>query len=427
MYFKTIILLLIIIENIQCSVKEWLPNTDISDQNNWLKKESGDKCKGLIFSDINEDQVFIEHLEVEQLVLPKYGKISFGEKGIIQFGKTDNPLNCVQLKPIITGYLMRPDLWKNLDNSTNSATPDVEQLPCWYDEVSFPHGINTSIFMDYETRAVYKNLFENIMLDKNGLGYFSKTTKILPKRQCEDPAGCVCHNEKHICDYLMASLPKPQCEHPIKVIGNCHKLTCGATILIKNILPSLTVNKIKEKLKNYQSDTHVSKVLSNDDEKIIQIVFAEKKFTGNSLIEAQDFYDSLLEETSLHKGEIELVLSGGSLYELDSQLSNLFSIFFGTMLGAVLVFGILCFVSSQRFRNLNLGNRFSIVTARPAFMSARYRNIEDDTRYNFDGQSVIGSVVSLSRSFDNPLYEDFPSTRSTSNETIATKIDLFLG
>lgn len=61
-------------------------------------------------------------------------------------------------------------------------------------------------------------------------------------------------------------------------------------ITIKTLKPGFTLQRVYESLDNLQSDTFAAKIEGNR----VLIVFAETgTFTGNSLIEATQFYHTL--------------------------------------------------------------------------------------------------------------------------------------
>lgn len=70
-----------------------------------------------------------------------------------------------------------------------------------------------------------------------------------------------------------------------------HFIFSGASILFK---PRKTFNleKFRQKLKQYSSDTYASKV-EVDQSELIQVIFAEKLFTGTSLNEAKELHELL--------------------------------------------------------------------------------------------------------------------------------------
>lgn len=93
---------------------------------------------------------------------------------------------------------------------------------------------------------------------------------------------------------------------------------------------------MEKALKNYKDiDTHVSKVI-NHGQVYIQAVFAEKSFTGSSLLSAKQFYDKL-SESNYGVERIELKLSGS--YYVKGQAGSTVNLVFGTLGGVLLLFG----------------------------------------------------------------------------------------
>lgn len=99
---------------------------------------------------------------------------------------------------------------------------------------------------------------------------------------------------------------------------------------------NFNLKRVEKALKNYKDiDTHVSKVI-NHGQVYIQAVFAEKSFTGSSLLSAKQFYDKL-SESNYGVERIELKLSGS--YYVKGQAGSTVNLVFGTLGGVLLLFG----------------------------------------------------------------------------------------
>ncbi|XP_076269525.1 amnion associated transmembrane protein [Rhynchophorus ferrugineus] len=407
-----------------CDRKVWVPNIDLTLPINHLNDTHN--CDGLVFSETNTADMFIKNLQVKRIVLPKYGTIHLMRDSVITLGVDDNEMNCVHLKPINLIDWYTPEAWSNLDSPYSSATPLSERLPCWYDDVEFPNGLNSSMDLPdvpYDLRLNRMKFGSKLIVNEGLLGYLyfplgykSVYFTFLDGKGCIDQTGCVCHSDT-VCDIIKYNEDLPiQCTDPIKPISNCDQPMCGSIIKIKSYQPGFAIKKIRDALKKYKSDTFVSKTEENR-EVIIQIIMSEENFQGQSLADGKMFYDILTNDPSFFVDQVEISMSGGPTAMLTAEISNSLSIVFGSLLVALTLIGLLFLISTKKFDKFNF--RITNVPTRPAFMFARYEHMPD----RGDGDSIAGSIISLNRSFDNPMYEDPAPIRSISNETITTKIE----
>ncbi|XP_060533792.1 protein amnionless-like [Cylas formicarius] len=319
-----------------------------------------------------------------------------------------------------------------METADNSAVPHTERLPCQNDDVIFPKGLNSSVaqFMFHSTDTFKSFKIGSDFYNTDGLQEFldsedGRDSFRISKRirvddtPCRDPTGCLCSKTRSVlCD--RKQLFDSKCLHPVNPVGFCseYKL-CGGYVLMK-WKPGFKLSAIKERLKRYTSDTYASKVAKSDRE-YIQVVFTEKTYSGNSLDEISDFYNDLLRDGSSLVENVQMFVSS-PYFEQGEGYRNTISMIFGTFFGAALVFGVLFLVYSPKFSNVNWSNR--LINSRPlsSYMFARYDNLEDRANI-YEAPSVAGSVLSLDKSFENPVYGITPSTSTTSNETNTQKND----
>lgn len=130
----------------------------------------------------------------------------------------------------------------------NVAIPDMERVPCIYDNVVFPK--ESSFWVQYpeislsvnsfkiEGQKLTNDMLQYFLLSEAGsrqfknLDYQQRTDVITVKNiQCTDKSGCLCHeNEKFILDAVCSNLKHicnvTHCLNPIKPVGHCCEV-CG--------------------------------------------------------------------------------------------------------------------------------------------------------------------------------------------------------
>ncbi|CAG9820606.1 unnamed protein product, partial [Phaedon cochleariae] len=234
---------------------------------------------------------------------------------------------------------------------------------------------------------------------------------------CDDVTGCICGNAEAyvgVCD----SVPTKddfRCTDPVTPIGFCQPI-CGASIVV--IPPrNFELAEMERTLKQFTSDTYISKVRNDSGNEFVQIIFAEKEFTGNSLDEAKQLYEQIkLDHSSSHV----TLYASGPYNNSEENVNNAVSVVFGTLCGVGLVFVILFVMYSPNDTAIILRNRLNIGSSHlPSFKTAyftRHSSVAEDAGLIFEGQSMASSLLSLDKSFDNPMFgKDEKSTPSTSS------------
>ncbi|KAJ8932102.1 hypothetical protein NQ314_014954 [Rhamnusium bicolor] len=417
------------------SVKIWKGDHDIHSPSNWVGGKAKNSCDGLDLTENDNADILIDNLSVKQIILPHDAILSLIEGAYIELNEqSTDVMNCARIKHLIEMHIWsEPEAWIIQDDDENVAIPHWERIPCKYDDVVYPKGYKSALsfvwtnvelnsFKFGEDYLKQEDLKNDENLNRLFLTFPIEEVIHITGKTCTDPTGCVCSNEFNYdvpCAYVNDTIYL-NCLNPIMPIGFCTEM-CGASIELKP-KSNFKLANIRKSLKHYSSDTYASKVLDGSRE-IIQIIFSEKQFSGTSLDEAKDYYSRLLADTSLGVEDVEIYSSGPYFVE-GKVTSNSLSLVFGTLCGVVIVFAIIFLVYSPQFATLNLRNRFAY-NSRPlsSFRSnlfARYDNSEN-TGLILEHQSMAGSVLSLDKSFDNPMYgRSTPSTASTSYDTIGT-------
>lgn len=168
---------------------------------------------------------------------------------------------------------------------------------------------------------------------------------------------------------------------------------------------------------DYRSFTYVSRI----DEDVIQVVFRENQYTGLSVDEGRDFYEKLQSA-----GYKQVVFKGSGVYLNREQRESVLGVVFGTLGGVLVVFALIFYVNGGgKFRiwtQLNLLRHRTSVFNTPFF--ARFDNTDENV---IIGGSLRGSVASLAKSFDNPLYgkDNTPSTSPTTSSGVQHENPLY--
>ncbi|KAJ8911324.1 hypothetical protein NQ315_017020 [Exocentrus adspersus] len=411
------------------ATKTWKHDSDVLNPDHWVGGKPGEDCEGFDMSNISRTFLVIDHLSAKEIVLPKDVTIYLPPGTEIDFRENDpGILNCVRLKKNFYSYAwIDPENWL-VDHSENLAIPHLERIPCDHDDVVFPKGWKSSLCFgiyrfklrlksfkfgeDYLTNWDLRSKIEDIHILPIG-----SRNMFIDGKSCDDRTGCVCTETVDDTPCLfIEQVEQFPCLDPITPIGFCTKM-CGAVITVRDLtsqyfLTHFTIDKIQDALAGYSSHTHVSKVL-NGTRALIQIVFTEKEFSGTSLDEAKAFDSMLLSDYSFGVSRTVLT-SSGPLFIQGEATRTALSMVFGSLCGVLLVFALIFFINSSSFKRLNL-NRYSF-TSRPLVgFLAKYENTENEGLI-FERASMGGSVISLEKSFDNPMFGE-ASTASTSYDT----------
>ncbi|EFA05060.1 protein amnionless [Tribolium castaneum] len=390
----------------------WRFVSDISSPENWQGGGLATGCKGVHFSAVNTAPVYLRELTTPEIVLPEDGEVDLLEGGAIEF--KDNK-KCIKLKPIDYHSWYDSDSWTT--PTTNPAIPHKQRIPCLQDAVTFPNIEHARIIEDLGTTIQISSLkFSNKIIDNsflenfidskighdvfyNPLGPFSL---IIDKTQCDDPYGCLCHNEFVPCP-LKKTQKKVQCREPIEPEEFCEAI-CGAYVTYEpGSGPDL--KQLREKLREFEVNTWASRVKNYLGNQVIQIVFTEREFTGESHKEAEVLYEFL----KIRDTKKLQILKSGEFY-IEGGGSPTWSIVLGSLLTVVGFFALLLYLQSDNNAVMVVINRYhkrGSIFSVPFF--ARFDNTDENLI--IDGQSETGSILDIAKSFDNPMYGQSTSTQ----------------
>ncbi|XP_045469702.1 protein amnionless-like [Harmonia axyridis] len=378
-------------------VKIWKPNNDILNRENWVDPNSNEKCKKVEFGETNTASIYIKELTASEFLLPLDGNLIFLDDGDMKVVDEDfkGNTNCLKLKGLTSHLYSDPRNWES-DVADNPAVPDREKLPCRDDLIKFPNEIYSSIGDMVGLHIVSAIAMGNVTHDFNTAVDVNPSARlVVSKRKCFDPEGCVCNDASMDCP----PAKEPECLAPIHPKGFCHSI-CGAYTTFKPA-PGFSLKKVRDALEEYSDVyTHVSKV----DDDVIQVVFAEKGYSGDSVLYADKFYEKLQE-----KHEDFKIMELKSLKKSGSQTTGNASVVSELILSLLFVLGlfglIFCvygdrrWLTNFRFRN---PSTFPLTST----YRARFSSRDDESGLIFDTQSIAGSVLNLRQSFDNPMFSE---------------------
>ncbi|CAG9834602.1 unnamed protein product [Diabrotica balteata] len=416
-------------------------NYDVFDKRNWNNHQVLKECNGLVINNFLGFTSFGK-LDVKEVVFEEYAQILFeNDTEIILDIDSVNELNCVATNTTE----MNLHRWHHSGNwllpgrlNGNEAVPHMERLPCEYDDVVFPKGILTGGIKIYQPITVKSLKYghdywtnNDIIAAKNdeilGLFLIFMLDVVLNIRNvaCNDPSGCFCGNEivnMDTCRYFKS--PKNlNCESPITPKGFCHAI-CGASITF-NLKPNFKINSIDQKFKEYTSDTYVSKVRDGKGKPIIQIIFTEKQFTGNSLEEAKHLYQILQNENILEVNASQF-LSSSLYYNPGNRVQNAFVVIFGSLLTVCLVFGFIILLFGEHPTSARLRDRLGISSAPLTYRSIFFSrsSVSEGTGLIGEGQSMAGSLQNIPKSLETPLFSEIKRTFGTSSSNASSTEEL---
>lgn len=212
---------------------------------NWLNSNPyQENCSGIIFSNAKIFQyAFLDEIyHTKQIILPNNGEIIIMEDAEIVLG----PYNyCVKLKMLRKYDWIDDNNWNFVDFD-NMAIPNLEKLPCQYDDVVFPNGIHSAVTFDvilFETIKIRSLKFDGKLYTDDEFRQFQKTAVgqnvfegisplVIEQRNCNDITGCLCN------PYLFCTSNRPfssninhKCLNPIRPRGFCvDEKICGNLI-----------------------------------------------------------------------------------------------------------------------------------------------------------------------------------------------------
>ncbi|KAK5638890.1 hypothetical protein RI129_013185 [Pyrocoelia pectoralis] len=391
----------------------WKFNNDVSNPIHWENGSESKDCIGFIFPDILGSVGSISQLIAAEVTLPSMGELEIQNGGFIEIS---NGKKCARVKEIVPKHWLDP---KNWESSDNVAVPDVERVPCTYDDVSFPSAVAVYYpelpvsVNSIEIRGVKlsNTQWQNFLQSDYGIEQFQMLTDsriTVAQKTCALKSGCRCHLKEEIMELVCEHVPKnesPLCFHPIRPVGFCTDI-CGG-IILADVGPAFSLEVFKQRLpKNEYVDIYASKIASRGGQKV-QIVFVEKTtYTERSQKEASKFHATLMQDLERYKLKGALLEISGISLPQGTVGAAVLQIVFGTLIGILAIFFTLYIIYVGPLKDYDFRSRLPIVEL--LFGKRKFSKFENE------GVSMAASMVSLEKSFDNPMYGAIEP--STSNE-----------
>lgn len=438
--------IILFVHTVLSDVKIWKHDTVVSTKENQIQDDKN-YCSGLIFPENLGAPAILDNLTVSDVVLPRYGKIYLQYNSRIILSDTSS--SCIKVKTMEYRSWLNPKNW--YFKELNNAVPHTNRVPCKDDDVVIKKYPAFAIMYPKIAVQIKKLTIENYTLEHDELqnlldstkGYFLfQNNELQPRREvisikedmdCYQKYGCNCQMEyktlnEYVCNELkndQTYRPIKKCYAPIQVIGHCEPF-CGSVILMQ-INRQFNINLYKNLMASLpKMDTYIGRVESKNGKQYFQIVMTDSgEYTGDSNAIAEDFFKKYIE------GKIEDGIKSATFfksenpYHPESQLNNGTWIVFGTLLGCLFIFSTIFILNTNKaqeykplinFRNLKQRTKSTARTMREhiqPFRFARFENKEDG------GLSLAGSIVSLDKNFENPMYGATASgSKTTDMESI---------
>ncbi|KAB0805038.1 hypothetical protein PPYR_02008 [Photinus pyralis] len=385
--------------------KTWKFNNDILNPTHWENAAGSLDCNGFFFPEILGSIGSVTRLVASEVTLPLMGELEIQNGGYIELFDTKQ---CVRVKEIVPKHWLDPENWESGDNV---AVPDVERVPCEHDDVVFqntvavyypevPVSVNS---IELNSVKLSQTQWQNFLQTDYGIEEFQmlveSSINIEPK-VCAAKNGCNCHPsaeiEEWICDHVPKK-PSPGCFQPIRPVGFCQDI-CGGIVTVE-VAPTFSLETFRQRLpRGDRVDIHASKIAIKGRQKV-QVVFAEKyTYTERSQKQAEEFHATLMKDLDKYKLKDAVLVSSGYSLPEESKGTTAVVIVFGTLIGTVAVFFGLYVLYVGPLRDYDLRSRLSITQQLLGQKTPFFRKFDNE------GVSIAASMVSLDKSFDNPMY-----------------------
>ncbi|KAF5286963.1 hypothetical protein FQR65_LT12422 [Abscondita terminalis] len=388
--------------------KLWKYDNDVTSPKNW--ESSGGNCSGFVFPETLESIGSVKQMKTSEILLPINGELEIQNGGFIEFS-SDRRCEGVRVGEISSRRWLDPRNW---EFSENAARPDAEKVPCVNDDVVFA---SEDVAVTYPEVAVTVNSvqikgvwvsdeqWQNFLGSDYGVDQFhtrERSGKVaIAKKECE--GGCVCHeNLGELLEWVCDGLPprSEECFGGIRLVGFCGEV-CGGVVYL-DAGRGFSMDALKRRLPK-EVDAYASKVMVGTKSSV-QVVFMEKDgYTELSAEVARDFYKSVREDFSGFRVVGAWVLTSGVRLPNGSPSATAFAIVLGTFAAVVSIFGCVYLMYVGPLRDYDVVSR--ILGERSQYFFNK-----------FDNRDISTSMISLEKSFANPMYEAQEAVPSTSSE-----------
>ncbi|RZF36737.1 hypothetical protein LSTR_LSTR005050 [Laodelphax striatellus] len=368
---------------------------------------------------------------LRQLVLPRDGEVLLPKRGALTVSDTEN-LQTIAGKscPGEDIHFLRSKipLWADPDNwdGHNTATPDLEAIPCATDKVLFPDNSFSILMPDTPPRVAALNVFgmdyegrtfSDLVTSDVGRAAFLRASRgSLPEvhitgRGCGDATGCECNNEplrSAVCDAVYTRCTATRhCLQPVLPHGNCCPI-CGGFVLLK-FTPSFKLEKFREYLSEKFGNRDVNFFASKTNG-LIQVVFLER---GEYEGKIDDYTKELKEAASdLKNLGLEFIQEfAAGPYVSEASFTSVAGLLIGLLFLALAAFAIIFCVHTEECKVPSNGQRRQ-------YLFAVFENQGEEVELcKPEAETPAVPPRSRRQAFDNPMYG------AAAQETLTTDAD----
>ncbi len=312
---KTLLILFSFLGVCSCSSKQWIPDVNFNNPQNWDGGKLPCANNRIIFPDtVNAVLLQTSISSVKEIILPNNGQLVMLNNMNLSFSDTPSDADCnsedINFIRTDSENWFDPDNWQDLDAL---VTVETERVPCQFDKVLFPEGKLFKVNMgasvtigemsfsgkDYST-SEFSYFISNDGSPQLSLSTGASVT--IKDMACPQFSGCPCGNDdpdtlKRICDQYNC-LPT-SCADAVTPVGGCCAL-CGAILIMEfshesfnmadfnkrihddyhiHNTPNIANNRRKRReLDTGEVDTYISKTSTG----YIQLVLTDKESGSSS-------------------------------------------------------------------------------------------------------------------------------------------------
>ncbi|KAK9717418.1 Amnionless [Popillia japonica] len=412
-------------EDIDAVTKTWICNTNADNKENWVSGDYMKNCTGFHFP-VRFGEICVmslRKLTTSAIYLPEQGDVVLRDNTDITLSEDNDECVMVRDDLKLKNYY-DPECWMN----ENEAVPDLERSPCSGDLVVFPPDatyaavLNEYVEFDSATymirnQRVSEAYWTHLFWSSSYCSEFVFLNDYHTTTYYDELHHGVCRGID-LYDYVCNSRKnwrQVSCSKPVYAKGHC-TLFCGSVFLVEADT-AFDIAKFVHTLANEGDQIDVYYSVMNVEPKTYQITMTDKgEFKGDSILPAQKFYAEV--KTDLKSWGIINMKADFSGFPINTgkNFKHAMGIMLGTFSFAILVFALLYMFYIGPLEKYNFTQRIpAIRITRPKrkttrlkpFNFAKFENKDDGVT------SIYGSVVSLEKAFDNPMYGyPVPSTSS---------------
>ncbi|GJQ79929.1 hypothetical protein Trydic_g18373 [Trypoxylus dichotomus] len=412
--FLIIYIWLLLRNGVSGVTKTWMNcNTNADDRENWVGGDYMKNCTGLHFPESLGEicRMSLGNITTSIIYLPQTANLEIRDSTDIIFSEESN--DCIMVRSDLTRHRFNdPKCWAN----ENRAVPDLERSPCPGDDAYFPSNASYQVEID----LVFSRLPRSVILEDADPKLYQPVPMFLfyEHYTCPffwgrisnvlaeyDSRLCNVHEYNYDCN-RRKYWREIRCLSPVYAEGHC-TLFCGSVFLVEATEEFYIKRWFEKFFGNRDFDAYYSLInISSSGSLIYQVTMTDKgEFTGDSTFLAKEIYNEAiadLQSWNIHSLNASFP---GLLLNPKKVFQNAMGILLGTLFAVVLLFSLMFLLYEGPLRHVNIIERLSAIhitkpstRARKPFVFAKFENRDDGVT------SICGSIVSLDKAFDNPMY-----------------------